>query len=236
MKHSVFAAKFAFSTALLAISLASAPAHADGGAAASLSVIGARAELDGAKLHVSAGQDLPDPLRDKHLRLDGNGALFGGELRIEGRGNESSDWRGRTHGGFSIAVFGIEHALLSYDALVPSLSIDPGKLWGARFDLFIGREFSLGKRRGVYQDTALIYPYVDLRASFSVLQANVSLRHETLGLLGTTAFNAYAFGIGPRIGARVPLMRDAYIDFGAYGDVLGIERIGGYAGLGIWAR
>jgi hypothetical protein len=56
--------------------------------------------------------------------------------------------------------------------------------------------------------------------------------HED-GKLDTTALNAYAFGIGPRVGVMIPVMEHIYFGLAATGGVIGANRLAITAGFGL---
>lgn len=218
------------------VALAASSARADEPTAhVAFDALGGVADLDGYTLHTSIGQDTPDPLKDKHLLLRGAGAMLGGEMRITVIGSASNEVPGRTRGGIAFAFYGVDHARLEHDPLPGGLTIDPAKLWGAHIELFLGEELQLVKRRRG-DGVALLRPYAELRAMLSFLQTGLSLRHPSLGLLGSTSFDAYSFGLGPRLGIEIALARHAFLDLGAYGSVVGFERAGGFAGLSFGDR
>lgn len=220
-----------------AIAFASGVASAGGaGVEVSVNGVGAAADLDQYKLHAGLGTDVPDPLKDKLLALNGLGQIVGGELRLTILGDGGSIGRGR--GGLGIGAFGINHVGFQHDPLTRGVTASAGSLWGIHTDIFFGREFEVGHQRDAEGFTTRPYfiPYVDLRFLFSIMQTQIKLHYDALGDLGSTIYNAYSFGIGPRFGILVPMGTDAFLDFGGYGNLFGMERIGGYAGIGIWDR
>jgi hypothetical protein len=221
--------------------LASPSSHAGGdGIEVSLNALGAVADIDSYKLHVALGTDQPDPLKDKDLRLDGLGSLFGGELRLALLGSSGSVARPR--GGLGFGFFGVDHIQYHHDALQRGVDSTAGTLWGMHTDLFFGSEFQVGaapaELDGSFSEhrKPFIIPYVDIRFMFTLLQTQLKLHYDPLGDLGSTTYNAYSFGIGPRAGVMIPMGSDVFIDVGAYGNLFGLERVGGYAGIGIWDR
>lgn len=180
---------------------------------------GSRGRIADKALHVPALATEPDPLKEKNLRLDGPGNLYGGGFHILLYGPHA-------RGGLGIGFFGMENMRLRHDVLAQGLSASLGRQFGANFDLFVGRELLHGP----------VYPYVDLRTSFTVMQAGVVLHHDAYGDLGETPFNAYTFGLGPRLGVAVPLIDAVAIDISAYFGLFGAEQANLTMSFGFWDR
>lgn len=170
-------------------------------------------------LSVPWGGTEPDPLRDRELKLDGGGTIFGGGLR-------AILVTPVMHGGIGIGGFGVQGLSLKHKALSPGLSTSLGSTFGGNFEVYAGKELLDGP----------IYPYIDVRAVLTVLSAQVELRHPDYGLLGATPYNGYSFGIGPRAGVIVALGSTFFVDLSGYFGIIGAERGGIFAGFGFWDR
>jgi hypothetical protein len=168
-------------------------------------------------LHVAALVTEPDPLKDRNLLLDGPGGFFGGGFHFVILGPEA-------RGGMGLGIYGMEGMKLRHDPLPPGLTPSIGTAWGMSIDAFVGRELVKGP----------VYPYVDLRAVLNVMQAGIQLNHPAYGVLGETAYNAYGFGIGPRIGVSIPLGDPWVIDISGYYGLFGAERATIVASIGFW--
>jgi hypothetical protein len=175
--------------------------------------------VDDFSLHSAPAEKEPDPLKQKNLLLDGPGAFVGGGFHFAILGSEM-------RGGGGMEVFGMEGMKLKHDRLPQGLSAKVGSAWGVSLDFFLGRELVKGP----------VYPYIDLRAVVSIMQAGVELHHEGYGFLGETYYNAYGFGVGPRLGVAIPLSDPWVIDISAYYGLFGAERATIVASLGFWDR
>ncbi len=189
------------------------------GGAFFIDFLGGRGRAGDRPLHIAAAMTEPDPLRDKNLKMDGPSQYYGGGFHILLMGKHA-------RGGMGLAFFGMEGVRLKHDALTPGLSVSAGTQFGANFDVFIGRELVRGP----------VFPYVDLMTSFSVMQTGVVLKHETLGVLGETAYNAYTLGAGPRVGIAVPFSDDFAINVSAYFGLFGAQQANLMMSIGYWDR
>lgn len=208
--------------ALTALLLLAAPATAladEEGAGLWLDALASFGNIDDFSLHVPAAIREPDPLKNKNLLLDGPGSFVGGGFHVAILG---SDMRG----GGGIGIFDMQGMKLKHDRLPDGLSAAVGSAWGASFDVFLGRELTKGP----------VYPYIDLRAVVSILQTGVELHHPSYGFLGETYYNAYGFGVGPRLGVSIPLSDPWVIDISGYYGLFGAERATIVASLGFWDR
>jgi hypothetical protein len=206
--------------ALTALLLVAAPASAiagEEGGGLWLDALASFGNVDDFSLHIAAAVNEPDPLKEKNLLIDGPGAFIGGGFHFAAIGSEM-------RGGMGVGFFGMEGMTLKHDRLPDGLSAKLGSAWGASFDFFLGKELVKGP----------VYPYLDLRAVLNVMQTGVELHHEGYGFLGETYYNAYGFGVGPRIGVSVPLSDPWVIDISAYYGLFGAERATIVASLGVW--
>lgn len=170
-------------------------------------------------LSIAWGSTEPDPLRDRELKLDGGGTIFGGGLRV-------LIIKSFMHGGIGLGMFGVQGLSLRHKKLAPDLTASLDSTLGVNCEVYAGKELLDGP----------IYPYLDLRVVLSVLSADVQLRHPTYGVLGATRYNGYSVGIGPRAGVVVPLGSTFFVDLSGYFGLIGAERGGVFAGFGLWDR
>jgi hypothetical protein len=176
----------------------------------------AASSLDNVGISVAPAADEPDPLRGRNLRLDGSGAMGGGGYKLV---IDSHRWQG----GLGINVFGAGGYRVRYEPLPTGLGLDTGQLWGMTIDTFFGRHWVLGP----------VLPYAELRLAFTLLEAEVKLRSDAYGRLGSTAYNALSVGVGPRVGVMVPISRHWFVDASVYGSFLGMEKFSGMLGIGV---
>jgi hypothetical protein len=180
---------------------------------------GSFGNLRGLGLEASDGDTETDPLKGKHLRLDGGGQMMGGGIQVDIFGRY-------LRGGFAISVFGVEGTKLRYDSLSNQFSVRASGAWGAGLEVFIGHELLRGPVR----------PYVDLVGSVAVVSANVDLFHPEFGKLGRTEYDGWSFGLAPRLGISVPLGENAFFDLSGSYAIVGIEQARLVAGIGFWNR
>jgi hypothetical protein len=226
--------------AAIVVGLSPAARAGSEGFAVSLYGLGAAADVDRYHLHIGPSADEPGVLVDNDLRLNGWGRMIGGGLRATVLGSSDGPL-GRTRVGLGIGAFGMSGLELLADPLPAGLTADIGSMVGARFDLSFGRELAIGPKGGPdaefgFQNAHALYPYIELQMVFDIVQAEIQIHSPDLGLLGSTAYNTYSFGLGPRAGVAIPLTSDIFIDLGVYASIFGMERVGGFAGLGVWDR
>ena len=161
----------------------------------------------------------PDPLKNKHLRLEGGGNLGGGGLRVDIFGRYA-------RGGVTLSVFGVDKTRLEHLPLQNGFKTSPTDAWGAGFEVFAGYEFLKGPVR----------PYMDLTTSVNIFSMQVDLQHPQYGRLGRTQYEGWLFGFGPRLGVSVPLGDAVYFDVSATYQVIGTETLRVTSGLGFWNR
>lgn len=161
----------------------------------------------------------PDPLKKKHLRLEGGGQIGGGGLRVDIFGRYA-------RGGVTLSVFGVDHTRLEHSGLENGFTASASSAWGAGFEVFAGYEFLKGPVR----------PYMDLTTAVNIFSMQVDLNHPRYGRLGRTQYEAWLFGFGPRLGVSVPLGGSAYFDVSATYQVIGTETLRVTSGIGFWNR
>lgn len=228
--------------AAAALILAWSPAARAGseGFAVSIFGLGGAADVDRYHLYTGPSADEPDVLVDNDLRLHGFGRMIGFGMRGTVLGSSDGPL-GRTRVALGVGGYGVGGLELLSDPLPPGLAADLGTVFGARFDLSFGREFAVGPKGGRdadfgFQNKHALYPYIDLQMVFDLVQTEIQLHSANFGLLGGTQYLTYSFGIGPRVGVAIPLTSDIFVDLGAFANIFGMERVGGFAGLGVWDR
>lgn len=181
--------------------------------------LGSFANIDGLGLAVGGDTLEPDPLKNKKLRLEGGGHMFGGGLQVNVYGKY-------VRGGFGFSFFGVEGTKLRTNKLDNGFSVSASNAWGGSFEVFFGHEFSAGPVR----------PYIDLVGSVDVMVAQVDLKHPTFGTVGRTQYEGWLFGFGPRAGLAIPLGENGFFDVSGTYSLVGMEQVRIVAGLGIWGR
>lgn len=170
----------------------------------------------GISMHPAPGDALPTPLEGVDFTLEGAGPYLGTGARFFFQGRIA-------RAGVSGGVYQLDHGLAIARG-VPSGEVHLDKLyaWGGHVEAFGGGELDLRP----------LYPYADLAMWVDIVQTRYRLSTSAQGKLGTTALNAYNFGIGPRIGVIVPVSSNMFLDLAATGGVIGANRLSITAGLG----
>jgi hypothetical protein len=172
-------------------------------------------------MHVGTGQDEIDMLKNNDVRLVGNGAFSGASLHATARFD-------RLRIGFEEAVLIASGLDVNAGTLPQGFSVTNGTIWGARFELSVGRELL-----SIDAPSDAIAPYVDLRLGLALVTTNLQLHSTQWGALGSSAYTLIAPYLAPRVGARIPLGENGFVDVnGSYG-IIGIERATFGAGLGV---
>lgn len=185
---------------------------------AQLSYVAGKTNLDGVELSVPALVPEADVLEGKHPRLRGAGSLQGVALR----GELLAD---AVRLGLGTSVFGISDTAVAFDPLPWGVRTRTHSVWGTTSELFVGREIGQGP----------IYPYLDLRFSLSVVQAQVEIEADPHGGVGVGTYNLIRGGIAPRFGFLFPVGHSLMVDAHAvYGLVGGVEQVLFGIGVGFW--
>lgn len=199
--------------ALLFTGLLSQPVHADtfGG---QLHAVRSRTALDGAsiKSNRSAESGLPST-----LELDGSGDLVGADFRFDGM-------LSNLRLGGALMLFGVRNLRLASSQQLRDLDVSIDDGLGTSLEAFLGYEPIQGP----------VYLYVDVRMMVQGFGATVRARDVT----GTTSSIDYArasVGVGPRVGALVPVGHSLMIDLAIYQRGWGgLEGTTAFVGLGYW--
>ncbi len=201
----------------IAVLACAAPASADtfGG---QLHYVLGQGDLDGVELDSPAALSAPELLTDRRPRLRGQGTFEGVGVRGE---LLTDNWRL----GVGSSVYGFSNTGLRLDSLPWGVSADLTQLWGTSSEVFVGHEIKQGP----------VYPYIDARLSFHVLQAQIETRTTSHGHVGTNALTAFSVGIGPRFGALVPIGHSLMLDIYAYRQIVGgFEQLTVGVGVAFW--
>jgi hypothetical protein len=172
-------------------------------------------------MHVGTGDDGIDMLSKNDVRLVGNGAFDGAALHATARID-------RLRIGFEEAVLVGSGFDVKSGTLPDGFSVTNGTIWGGRFELSLGREL-------VSSDASkdAIAPYVDLRVGLSFVTSNLQLHSVQWGALGSTSYTLVTFLLAPRVGARIPLGENTFVDVNGSYAIFGLERATFSAGLGV---
>ncbi len=170
------------------------------------------------ELRESEPTDTPDPLKNKHFRIDGPRRFYGGSLNLLAR---ISQFRF----GFGFGAFSMDDARIRHDALPAGLRANATTYMGFESSMFAGAQFV---RKPVS-------PYIDLKAKMIVLPARVELHHESLGKIGYANFDTTLFDIGPRLGILVPIGDVFAFHASASFGLLDVERASISLGIGTFS-
>jgi len=174
---------------------------------------------DDLELGAATGDELPAPLAEASLRLDGPGWMVGGGFRTSFQGD--AGWRI----GISLGAFYLGGTELSHDPLEGGVSAELDRGTVVHIAPFFGKAF----------EGYTVYPYIDLVPLLDVVIADVSIIVDDYGgKVGSARLAAVSFDVAPRVGVLVPLDGDFYLDVGAHTGLFGLERLGGYLAFGTW--
>lgn len=174
--------------------------------------------VHGLELDVAPTVKEPEVLVGRHPRLWGYGSIEGASLR----GDLLVD---STRLGLGVSYFGMSDVSVATDALPAGLAVRPAFIWGSSVELFLGREIGQGP----------VYPYLDLAGSFSILQVDLETHAEPYGHVGTTYYNAWRFGLGPRFGMLIPVGHSTMVDLAIHQRLFGeVTQTTLSVGIGYW--
>lgn len=170
------------------------------------------------ELAVAPAVSEPSVLAGKDLRLFGYGGVRGVDLRFDFLIDT-------TRLGLGVSYFGMDDVSLTSRALEPGIAIERGTVLGSTIELFVGQEIGQGP----------VYPYLDARGTFSLLQVDVETRAEPYGHVGTTHYIGWRFGLGPRFGVLIPVGHSTMVDVAITQRLVGgVEETTFGVGLGFW--
>jgi hypothetical protein len=192
------------------------PQHTEPGVAFTLhGMTGAMIAADH-EMHPAPGSDDVDAIRHLAPRLDGERGYIGSGLRVFYQGRYA-------RAGGTVGAFVIDRGLTRmHGAPARDLLMRIDASWGGHFEAFAGGQLELQP----------VFPYADLVGFLDVVQSRYELYSTTEGVLATPAYNAYLFGVGPRLGIIVPISPNIYLDLSATGGVVGANRFMFTAGFG----
>ena len=163
------------------------------------------------------GMEAPDPLRDARVAISSPRVAVGGLLR------ETLILRGvRWSFGVGVASLPGEGARVS--GVTGGYEARGRTPWAGLFDVSVGRQLRVGP----------VFPYIDARASLSMVESRVELRSPTDGRLSVTGYQRSLVELGPRAGLWFPLGSTVHLDLSARAGLLGPERFGIDLGLGFY--
>lgn len=201
----------------VAVGLSVTPALADTFGAQAHWINGST-HVHGLELEVAPSVSEPSVLSGSAPRLWGYGTLQGVSLRAEVLLDS-------TRLGVGTSIFEIDGVSLKTDTLPAGIEARAESVWGSTIELFLGRELGQGP----------VYPYIDGRLSFSIVQAEIGTYAEPYGHVGTTHYNGVRFGLGPRLGMLVPIGHSTMLDFTISQRLFGgVEETTIGIGLGYW--
>jgi hypothetical protein len=172
------------------------------------------------KISVGMGNEEPGLLRGRDMFMSGRPTWNGGgvQLLVE------TPYRLRFT--FDEIAFGISGAELrgAGGELAPGIRRSGSSAWGATFAFGVGKSFPL----------SWVTPYVDARFGIDVLSVDIRLRSTSYGLLGQTNYDAVAWTLTPRVGAKFPLGDAGFVDMSVGYGVVGPDRFSATLGIGMY--
>ena len=172
-----------------------------------------RGALDGHELELSSFDQLP-----RGVRIAGGGVVKGADFRFDALPNPMRI-------GIGVGLFDVEGLDLSHEPLPPGVDLDLSGAGGASIELFLGRELGQGP----------VYPYLDLRATFTLLVTSVDVAVDPYGRVGEVDASSFVAGLGPRIGCLLPIGHSFMVDVAGYQRVFGgVESQTLFVGLAYW--
>lgn len=167
-------------------------------------------------MSLAPGSDAPDVIAHLSPRLAGKHAYIGSGLRGFYQGEY-------VRAGGTAGVFMVDRGLTEPGGDTPAgYLLVADRSFGGHFEVFAGGQIHLGP----------LVPYLDVVGSLDIVHTRYQLFAEGVGLVSIPSYNAYAFGVGPRIGAIIPISSKLYLDLAAAGSVVGINRLMFTAGFG----
>ena len=157
---------------------------------------------------------LPIAARNVVPRVDGNHGYIGSGLRGFYQGEHARV-------GATVGLLIVDRGLSSVDGASSRRWIRPSSALGVHTDVFAGGQLDLRP----------VFPYLDLVGFFDIVQTRFEVEEQD-GAVSTAVFNAYLFGVGPRLGAIVPISQSIFLDLAAASSVVGTNRILFTAGFG----
>ena len=186
-----------------------------------LRVIGGPLRLRGARMHRAAAFREPSLLRDRKLRVTGQGKTLGGDVQLAYISEDGVRWT------LGAGMFSVEKLDVQPSAALPDgFSMKTRGSFGGQLSMSLGKELDLDGIR----------PYIDLEVIGGYAQTQVELYSDEHGLFGTTPYNAFGASFGPRVGVLLEIGEVGGLDLGVFQRFVGnfTERVF-YAGLGLWA-
>lgn len=166
------------------------------------------------------------PYRAAGLRFQGDGRAIGG-------GFEMLLNVDRYRIGFDATLFSVGRVELGHKPFGPDLRASLSSPFGSDLALSFGRELALGP----------VHPYLDLRLGVSLLKWNIDAHSNNLGPLTSLGGTLVAPLVAPRVGVSFRLGSHVNLDVAATASplaftnvsgVLGLTRVGGFLGLGVY--
>lgn len=200
--------------AMLFAGFLSQPAHADtfGG---QIHAVRSKTALEDASIESSPSPGSGFPCA---LALDGSADLVGGDFRFDGM-------LSNLRLGGALMLFGVRNLRLAPSQFPRALevSIDDGV--GTSLEAFVGYEPMQGP----------VYLYIDVRMMVQGFGTTVRARDTATGTRASIDYAWASVGIGPRLGALLPVGHSLMIDLAVYQRAWGgLEGTTAFVGLGYW--
>lgn len=164
------------------------------------------------ELSVAPGQSEPAALHGRRPRLWGHGTLEGVDLRAD-------VLLEATRLGGALAFFVMDDLSVRTHERGAGGSAKSSSIWGGNLEAFVGQEIGQGP----------VYPYLDLRGTFSLVQVDIETPSDTSAYLG------WRVGLGPRFGVLIPVGHSSVVDIAIHQRLVGgVEQTTFALGLGYW--
>jgi hypothetical protein len=171
---------------------------------------------DAQPMEVAPGRGAPIDLDSLAPVLDGDAAFIGSGLRIFFQGEHMRL-------GGTLGLLLVNRGLTQLGGRVPAgYTMRADTSFGGHFEVFAGGQV----------DFRPLFPYLDAVGWLDIVHTEYELFEDGGPKVGDPAFNAYAFGVGPRLGLIIPVSETIYVDLAATGGVIGMNRFMFTAGFG----
>jgi hypothetical protein len=171
---------------------------------------------DGQPMEVAPGGATGVDLGELAPTLEGEAAYIGSGLRVFFQGENMRL-------GGAIGALLVNRGLTQVHAAPPSgYTLRPDSSIGGHFEVFAGGQI----------DFRPLFPYLDAVGWLDIVHTDYELFGQGGTKVGEPAWNAYALGVGPRLGVIIPISSHVYLDLAATGGVIGMNRFLFTAGFG----
>lgn len=196
--------------------LAGDPTRTDEGVAFTLHGMTGAMIANDHTMRLAPGSDAPDVVRHITPRLDGDRGYLGSGLRGFYQGEY-------VRAGGTVGAFFVDRGLTDLGRAAPEgVTMRTDTSWGAHLEVFAGGQINLKP----------VFPYLDVVGFLDIVQTRYTVFAVGGDVLGRPSYNAYLFGVGPRLGVILPITENVYLDLAVGGGVVGANRFLFSAGFG----